>query len=77
MILPRLPKFDDSVSREMYNFFTRLVYFHKLSTPSIYKGTGSPTTTPNKEGDIFIDTSAGDVYISAGTSSFADWILLN
>lgn len=47
------------------------------STPTISSGTSAPGTTPTKVGDIFVDTNAGKVYISAGTSSSSDWKVLN
>ena len=44
--------------------------------PEIYIGTAAPTTTPRKVGDIFVDTSTPNVYISRGTSSSSDWKLV-
>lgn len=47
-------------------------------TPTIYQAAGDTANynTPAKLGDMFIDTSAGDTYISVG-SSRGDWIKLN
>lgn len=39
-----------------------------------YSGSGAPATTPGRVGDHYTDTTAGDAYISKGTSSSADWI---
>ncbi len=41
----------------------------------IYQGTAAPTTTPTAVGQHFIDTIAKKTYISAGTTSSADWKL--
>jgi hypothetical protein len=40
-------------------------------------GTDAPTTTPIKIGDFFIDTTNKKVYASCGTSTSADWEVLN
>lgn len=47
-------------------------------TPTIYQAAGDTSNynTPEKIGDMFIDTSAGDTYISVG-SSRGDWVKLN
>lgn len=47
------------------------------SLPTITKEVVAPATTPAKIGDIYVDTALGKIYISAGTSSSADWKLLN
>ena len=43
----------------------------------ITSGTSAPATTPNKVGDIFIDTSAKKLYFATGNSSSADWTIAN
>ena len=45
--------------------------------PIITSGTSAPATTPNKVGDIFVDTSAKKLYFATGTSSSADWTIAN
>ena len=40
-------------------------------------GTGSPATPPTKIGDQYIDTAAKKIYYAVGTSSAADWMILN
>lgn len=47
------------------------------NTPTILTGVLPPTSTPLKVGNLFINTSAGKVYCSTGTSSSADWKILN
>jgi hypothetical protein len=39
----------------------------------ISSGAGVPSTTPGRVGEIYIDTTADNVYISTDTSSSADW----
>lgn len=45
--------------------------------PTISSGIVAPSSTPSKIGDIYCDTVAMKVYISTGTSSSADWRILN
>ena len=47
------------------------------TAPVISTGTAAPSTTPAKVGDIYIDTTGAKAYIAKGTSSSADWMLLN
>jgi hypothetical protein len=41
------------------------------------QGTAAPSTTPGFVGQIFTDTTAKKAYIATGTSSSADWTILN
>lgn len=69
-------KLDWSANETTINFGTdvpQLLY----SFPTIATGTSAPATTPTKVGDIFVDTTGKKVYVSAGTSSSADWLVLN
>ncbi len=43
----------------------------------VSSGTGVPNTTPAALGRIYIKTDTSKVYISTGTSSSADWTLVN
>ncbi len=36
-------------------------------------GSGAPSSTPTGYGQIYVDTVTKNIYISAGTSSSADW----
>lgn len=45
--------------------------------PTISQGIIAPTSTPRKVGDMYVDTFLADVYISTGTSTSADWTLIN
>ena len=47
-------------------------------TPTIYQAAGDTSNynTPEKLGDMFIDTSAGETYISVGAAR-GDWVKLN
>lgn len=40
-------------------------------------GAGAPGTTPKKMGNIYIDTSGGNIYIAKGATSSSDWIKVN
>ena len=44
-----------------------------VAKPTISSGAGSPSSTPTKVGDIYIDTTGDDAYIAVGTASSADW----
>ena len=39
----------------------------------VSSGSGVPSSTPGKAGDMYIDTSALKIYIATGASSSADW----
>ena len=41
--------------------------------PIISSGAGTPSSTPSKVGDIYIDTTSDDAYIAVGTASASDW----
>lgn len=47
------------------------------SSPIITTGTTAPSSTPNKVGDIFIDTAGKKLYFATGVSSSADWVIAN
>jgi hypothetical protein len=44
---------------------------------TVTSGSGAPGTTPAALGQIYVDTSGLKAYISCGTSSSADWKILN
>lgn len=45
--------------------------------PIISSGTTAPGSTPAKVGDIYVNTTGGQVYGASGAASSADWKLLN
>lgn len=47
------------------------------SKPTVSSGSGVPSSTPAKIGDIYIDTTNSHTYIAKDTSSSADWIKQN
>jgi hypothetical protein len=47
------------------------------SIPNVTNGTTAPTTTPEKVGDYFVDTSAKKLYFATGTASSSDWTAVN
>lgn len=44
-------------------------------SPNVTSGSGAPTTTPVKIGDVYIDTATPALYYAKGTASSADWVL--
>jgi hypothetical protein len=46
-------------------------------TPDISAGSSVPASTPNKIGDVYIDTNNKKIYFATGTSSSADWTITN
>lgn len=73
---PITPLTDKSASPPWINWFNVVYRFLGLA-PSISSGIVAPTTTPNKIGDIFVDTVAKKIYVAAGNTSSADWIIVN
>lgn len=47
------------------------------NTPTISSGAVSPTSTPSKIGDIYVDTANYKTYVAKGTTSSSDWIKQN
>lgn len=41
----------------------------------ITSGAGAPGSTPTKVGDLYVDTTADELYVATGTASAADWRL--
>jgi len=56
-----------------FNAVYRLLY----RAPTIFTGVAAPTTTPDKIGDLFIDSVLGKVYVATGVSNSTDWKILN
>lgn len=46
-------------------------------SPIISTGSTAPSSTPGKAGDIFVNTTAGSVYIAKGSASSSDWVLVS
>lgn len=65
---PILPHSDSSDEREFQQ-----VYQNLNAKPSIYLGTSAPNYAPLKSGDMYVDTSAGHVYIATGTATSGSW----
>jgi hypothetical protein len=47
------------------------------SKPTVTTGTAAPISTPSVVGDMFVDTTNAKVYIATGTTSSADWKVMN
>lgn len=41
----------------------------------ISSGSGLPTATPSRVGELYVNETSGEAYVSTGTSSSDDWIL--
>lgn len=44
--------------------------------PIISSGSGAPSSTPTKVGDIYIDTTGDVAYVAVGTADSGDWALI-
>ena len=40
-------------------------------------GSGAPTSTPEASGVVYVDVDTQTIYISAGITSSADWIVVS
>jgi len=49
----------------------------QAGAPIISSGSGAPSGSPTKVGDIYIDTTGDNAYIAVGTSSSSDWEVSN
>jgi hypothetical protein len=47
------------------------------SMPLISSGTTAPSSTPEKVGDVYLDTTAKKVYFATGTTDENDWTIVN
>lgn len=56
---------------------TVLKNFYNTLYPNVSSGSGAPTSTPAKVGDVYIDTTNKKFYCANGSSSSSDWIKLN
>ena len=54
-----------------------LANLHAANICAVSSGASVPSSIPTAIGQIYIDTSAAKVYISTGTSSSADWAIIN
>lgn len=66
---------DVYVNREFQNAYVDIRAVSKA--PVIYTGTTAPSIIPPKVGDIYINTTAGKVYIATATVTSASWAILN
>jgi len=63
--------------RTAINTNARIVTPEVSCSPTISTGTTAPSSTPTKIGNIYINTTASDIYISKGTSNSSDWLQVN
>lgn len=66
---------DSKLNDEIENIYFCLTELKK--GPALYKGAGAPAIRPRKIGDIYVSTTTSKVYTSTGTSTSADWAILN
>jgi hypothetical protein len=50
---------------------------HWNEVSQVESGIVAPSSTPTKIGDIYVDTVAHKFYISDGTTSSANWVIIN
>lgn len=48
-----------------------------VDMPAVSSGVVAPSTTPTALGQTYINTATGSIYISNGTSSSANWVVVN
>ena len=53
--------------------WTSLPMFVRNIAQNVLTGTTAPSSTPAFVGQMFVDTTNGNVYVAKGTSSSADW----
>lgn len=53
------------------------IYRLLRGAPFISQGIVAPTSTPEKVGDMYVDTVAGKVYVATDTTNSAGWKILN
>lgn len=68
---------DSSVTDVYFGSSAGLANIHSANTPTISSGASAPSSTPTALGQLYINTSTAKVYISTGTSSSADWTIMN
>lgn len=50
---------------------------YKDDSPNISSGSSAPSTTPDKIGDIYIDTVSHKIYVADGVVNSSNWIIVN
>lgn len=70
-------KFDSLSNSSAIDRNIELAFRERLNPPKIIVDTIAPFAAPNHIGDIFINYFLNKVYISQGTSSSSDWLILN
>lgn len=62
---------EDSASSNTKKSCTKAQFLHDV--PQVMSGSADPADTPSKKGLIYINTTTGDIFIAADTSSSSDW----
>lgn len=69
--------FDGKWSTPSWISWFNRVYLLLKGSPYISNGIIAPTSTPQKIGDMYIDTVLSKVYVATGTTNSSDWKILN
>lgn len=75
--IPIAPIVDGRPTAPVWVNWFNSVFRLLRGAPFVYTGILAPSTTPEKIGDLFVNTASGKAYISVGTSSSSDWKILN
>ena len=73
----RIADFTSEESLAILNENMRRLRDDADHAPRIYTGIVAPTSTPQKKGDMYLDTVAEKVYVATNTDDSGDWIILN
>ncbi|HEY4506719.1 MAG TPA: hypothetical protein VJH71_00955 [Candidatus Paceibacterota bacterium] len=68
---------NSSVSDVYFGSSAGLANIHAANIPTVSSGSSTPFSVPSAVGQLYIDTVAAKIYVSTGTVSSADWIIVN
>lgn len=75
VLSPNNVRITDSTFSNALDFFGNPpLSYDTRDVPTISSGSGAPTSTPEKIGNVYIDTSAPALYYAKGSASSADWV---
>jgi hypothetical protein len=75
--VPIAPLVDSKSAAPIWiNWFNAVSRFLS-NTPQVTMGILPPAITPNKAGDLFVDTVARKLYFAVGTMDATDWQIAN
>lgn len=62
---------EDSASSNSKKSCTKAQFLHDV--PQVISGSADPSDAPSKKGLLYINSTTGDIFIAADTSSSGDW----